>query len=114
MTEIYKSLNKINPEIMWDIFKVKHAPYNFGNKMLTNLPSAKSTTYGTNSLVFKGSLIWNSLPNSVKDSPTLQGRNKGKIIGGAKELFFLFYYKNLHFWYRNCSDMLIIGGPRPP
>ena len=71
MTEIYKSLNKINPEIMWDIFKQKHVPYNFRNKMLTNLPSAKSTTYGTNSVVFKGSLIWNSLPNSVKDSPSL-------------------------------------------
>ena len=56
---------------MWNIFKQKHAPYNFRNKMLTNLPSAKSTTYGTNSVVFKGSLIWNSLSNLVNDSPTL-------------------------------------------
>ena len=71
MIEIYKSLNKINPEVMWDIFKVKHASYNFRSKMLTKLPSARSTTYGTNSLVFKGSLIWNSLPISLKDSPTL-------------------------------------------
>ena len=70
MREIYKSFHKINPEIMWDIFKQKHAPYNFRSKMLTNLPSAKSTTYETNSVVFKGSLIWNNLPNSVKDSPT--------------------------------------------
>ena len=43
-------------------------------------------------------------------SNTIQGRNKGKILGGAKELFLLFYYKNLHFWYRKCSDLLIIGG----
>ena len=39
--------------------------------MLVNLPKAVSTTYGTNSLAFKGSLIWNTLPNFIKDSPSL-------------------------------------------
>ena len=71
MTEIYKTINKENPQIMWDIFKTKHTPYNLRNKSLVNLPKAKSSTYGTNSLVFKGSLIWNTLPNYFKDSPTL-------------------------------------------
>ena len=71
MTEIYKTVNIENPQIMWDIFKTKHTPYNLRNKSLVNLPKAKSSTYGTNSLVFKGSLIWNTLPNYFKDSPTL-------------------------------------------
>ena len=70
MTEIYKTLRKENPELMWNIFETKCIPYNLRNKMLINLPKAESTTFGTNSLVFKGSLIWNTLPNNIKNSPT--------------------------------------------
>ena len=71
MTEIYKTLNKKNARLLWDIFSTKSIPYNLRNKMLVNLPKAVSTTYGTNSLAFKGSLIWNNLPNLIKDSSSL-------------------------------------------
>ena len=71
MAEIYKTLNKTNPKLMWDIFLIKNVSYNLRNKMLVNLPKALSTTFGTNSLVFKGSLIWNTLPTHIKCSPTL-------------------------------------------
>ena len=71
MTVIYKSLNKANPQIMWDIFLNKKTNYNLRNKLLTTLPKARTTTFGTNSLVFKGSLIWNTLPNYFKDAPSL-------------------------------------------
>ena len=57
MAEIYKTLKKDNPKLMWDIFKTKSTPYNLRNEMLVNLPKALSTTFGTNSLVFKGGLI---------------------------------------------------------
>jgi len=70
MTEIYKSLRKENPELLWNIFESKCTQYNLRNKMLINLPKAESTTFGTNSLAFKGSLIWNTLPNFIKASPT--------------------------------------------
>ena len=72
MVEIYKTLNKVNPELMWNIFETKSINYSLRNKMLVDLPKAVSTTYGTNSLVFKGGLIWNTLPNHIKSSPTLK------------------------------------------
>jgi len=37
MTEIYKTINKENPQIMWDIFKTKHTPYNLRNKSLVKV-----------------------------------------------------------------------------
>ena len=53
--------------------------------MLINLPKAESTTFGTNSLAFKGSLIWNTLPNFIKSSPTQSIFLKGiKTWNGGK------------------------------
>ena len=72
MVEIYKTLNKDNPELLWDLFKTKSTNYNLRNKTLLDLPKAASTTYGTNSLAFKGGLIWNTLPNYIKSSSSLK------------------------------------------
>ena len=71
MLEVYKSLNHYSPELLWDLFCRKQQPYNLRNQILIQLPSAKSTKYGTNSIVFKGSLLWNLLTNSYKISNTL-------------------------------------------
>ena len=35
------------------------------------LPQAKTTTYGTSSLTFRGSILWNSLPDAIKSSPSV-------------------------------------------
>ena len=71
LIEIYKSISKINPEIMWDIFIQKNLPYNVRSSNLLHLPSTKSITYGTNGYVFRGSLIWNSLPDFLKNTHNL-------------------------------------------
>ena len=71
MIEVFKSINHLNPELLWDLFCPKQQPYNLRNQMLVTLPSAKSTKYGTNSLVFRGSLLWNILPNTFKNANTL-------------------------------------------
>ena len=71
MIEVYKSLNHYNPELLWDLFCRKQQPYNLRNHILIQLPSAKVTKYGTNSIIFKGSLLWNLLPISYKISHTL-------------------------------------------
>ena len=46
-------------------------PYNLrdGSKLL--LPKTKSSRFGINSLRFRGSLLWNNLPVSVKNCQTL-------------------------------------------
>ena len=71
MTEIYKTLRKENPQLMWDLFSIKSVSYDLRNKLLLNLPKTQTSTFGTNSLIFNGSLAWNTLPNYIKDSPTL-------------------------------------------
>ena len=70
-TEIYKSLNSLNPEFMKDFFPFKNTSYNFRKGNLLVLPQAKSTYFGTNSLLFRGSLLWNSLPVTIKNKKSL-------------------------------------------
>ena len=36
------------------------------------LPKARTTIYGTENIQFRGCSLWSSLPNSLKDSDTLQ------------------------------------------
>ena len=64
--EVFKSLNNLNPEFMWLQFVFKNITYNIRNGPLLRLPSAKSTPYGINSVLFRAFLLWNSLPQSVK------------------------------------------------
>ena len=71
VTEILKSLSKTNPKFMWSYFSSKNLPYNLRKVPSLSLPSAKSTVYGTNSVHFKGTLIWNNLPYFVKSSASL-------------------------------------------
>ena len=68
MTEIYKSLNKLNPEFMWDYFQIKSTPYSHRNGQLLNIPAVRTKAYGINSLLFRGSILWNSVPINIKAS----------------------------------------------
>ena len=56
---------------MRPFFTLKDTPYNFRNKNILNLPSAHTTYYGTNSVLFRACLMWNGLPNSIKQSSSL-------------------------------------------
>ena len=52
MTEIYKTLNNLNPAYMAEFFIKKDLPYNLRKKDLCKLPAAKSLMFGTSSLSF--------------------------------------------------------------
>ena len=67
MLETYKSLNQENPRLMWDLFCYKKCSYNLRGQLLVKLPSTRTVTYGTNSLLFRASIIWNKLPNKFKE-----------------------------------------------
>ena len=71
MVEIYKCLSCENPPFMWNIFQRKELGYNLRSGSLPMLPQAKTTTYGTSSLTFRGSILWNSLPDAIKSSPSV-------------------------------------------
>ena len=71
MTEVYKSINHLNPQFMWNLFELKEVPYSLrgGNKLV--LPPTKKITYGLYGLIFRASLIWNNLPSEIKESINL-------------------------------------------
>ena len=57
---------------MWPFFKNKSIPYNLRNGNTGILPPARSSHYGINSVQFQGSLLWNNLPISVKESVSVE------------------------------------------
>ena len=84
LTEIYKSTGTLNPQFMWSYFKYRKVPYNLRRGPVLFIPPARSTIYGTNSVHFLGSLIWNRLPNLVKSSRSIsEFKNVIKKIGNT-------------------------------
>ena len=63
LIEIYKSLNHISTIIMQEFFDLKVTPYSLRNNNLLKLPKTNTLRFGTQALCFKGSLIWNTVPN---------------------------------------------------
>ena len=66
MLEVYDTLAKQNPSFLWDMFQVKDNNDNLRPKNLLMLPQTKTTNYGNRSLSFRGTILWNSLPNDIK------------------------------------------------
>ena len=67
LIEIYKSINNLIPPIMKYFFDLKNTRYDLRSKQLLKLPETSTSRYGTQALCFKGSLIWNTIPNKFKD-----------------------------------------------
>ena len=62
-------VSKTNPKFMWSYFSSKNLSYNLRKGPSLSLPSAVLDE--TNSVHFKGTLIWNNLPYFVKSSVSL-------------------------------------------
>ena len=72
MLEVYKSRNKLNAEFMWDLFiRVKESPYSLRAGKVLMIPPIQSTKYGINSLIFRGSMLWNTVPSNIKQSKSI-------------------------------------------
>ena len=69
VTEIFKGVSKKNPNFMWSYFSSKNVSYNLRKGPSLLLRSAKSTMYETNSVHFKGTLIWNNVPILLNPVP---------------------------------------------
>ena len=70
LTEVYKSINKLNPEFMWQLFQPKITTMSFRHGTPLALPKPSAST--TNSLVFRAILAWNKLPVKTKEAPSLK------------------------------------------
>ena len=81
--EVFKNTPHVDPEFMWSYFNENTIPYNLrnGNRLL--LPPAKSVKFGINSLIFRGSLLWNNFPLSLKSCQTIdEFKLELKSLGG--------------------------------
>ena len=68
ITEVYKSTSDLKPKFMCSFFTHKEISYNLRKGQVLSLPPERSTYYGTNSVHFWGSLIWNNLTSYIKSS----------------------------------------------
>ncbi|XP_057310572.1 uncharacterized protein LOC130648536 [Hydractinia symbiolongicarpus] len=71
VTEVYKCLHGLNPELMWDIFRKKETTYSLRRGTVLVIPPSKSSI-GQNSFQFRASLAWNYLPACVKNVTDLK------------------------------------------
>ena len=70
LVEIFKTLNNLNPKIMWDTFTIKPSRYPLRSGQNLILPPSKSTL-GNNSFDFRAALAWNYLPSSLKSATNI-------------------------------------------
>ena len=90
LIEVYKSLIHLNPEYMWEYFTKEDVQYNLCIKELRQLPSASYQRYGLNSLSFRRSLLWNSIDDEIKLSPSLMIFKRKYVAGMVLTVNFLF------------------------
>ena len=69
--EMYKAKNNLSPKITQGIFKLRNSPYNMRSQHDFVLPRSTTANYGTESLRFMGPKIWNILPETLEEVPSL-------------------------------------------
>ena len=62
----------LNPEFMRPFFKSNPILYSFRNRNVYILFPAGLSHYSINSVQSRGSLLWNNLPRTVKDSVSVK------------------------------------------
>ncbi len=69
---IYKCLNNLAPCYLTDLFQTNYSIYQYRTHQSNNLHVVKSKLeYYNRSFKITGVKLWNSLPQTVKDMPTL-------------------------------------------
>ena len=67
MTEIFKTIHDENPQFIKEIFVMEESCYNLRFKFRLHVPRVSITKYGLETVSFRGSQIWNALPDDFKD-----------------------------------------------
>ncbi len=71
-TEVYKIINNIAPKYLQDIFRLKDNSHGIRNSQPLEQAKFNTITYGRNSIKYKGAIIWNKLPNEIKEAISLK------------------------------------------
>ena len=78
MAEMFKTTNNLNSSFMDEIFLKRSVTCNLRNTNTFLLPMVHTVKYGTEQIRYRGQRIWHSLPQEIKDSPSVQ-KFKNKI-----------------------------------
>ena len=76
MTEIYKSINHLNPSLVREFHEKRHVTYDLRIQNLWKLPQIKRQGYRQGSRSFRGNFLWNTLDDTIKNQPTLAAFKK--------------------------------------
>ena len=79
MIEIYEFTNYIGPAVLAEFFTTKEISCDLRIKNRLQIPKIKTSSYGQSSLSFRGSILWNTLSDSVVQIRcALNFKNKNK------------------------------------
>ena len=82
---MFKTKENINPPFMKEIFRERNTTYNLRNNNEFMLPRAKTVTYGTETIKYRGQWLWLSLPQHIKNAQSVnEFKNKIKSWNGAE------------------------------
>ena len=70
-TEMYKIINDLTPRFMKSIYPLSSNHYTLRKASTFQTDNIKTVRYGSETLAFRGPLIWESVPIDIKNSPTL-------------------------------------------
>ena len=76
MIEIYECTNYIGPAVVTEFFTTKEVSYDLRIKKLLQIPKVKTSSYGQSSLSFRGSVLCNTLSDSIKSAQNIKGFKK--------------------------------------
>ena len=66
MIEIIKSINGLNPPLVWEFHERKHVTYDLRIQNICELPPIKTMNFGLDSISFRSNFLWNTLDDSIK------------------------------------------------
>ena len=85
MIEIYECTNYIGPAVLTEFFTTKEISYDLRIKNLLQIPKVKTSSYGQSSLSFRGSILWNTLSDSIKSAQNIKRiQNNDQKLEGRK------------------------------
>ena len=65
-TEVFKAVNKMGPEYISDLFKLKVNTAHLRGRNKLEIPSVNTTKYGLHSIAYYGAKLWNALPEHFR------------------------------------------------
>ena len=77
MTEIYKSLNHESPSFMGELFVQRELTYDLRIKNTLQIPPTRTVSLGISSLAFRGSILWNAIPDTIRSAENVFRFKKG-------------------------------------